>query len=84
MRRIEALGGGNRVRFCEVLGHALLGVLGAARERSRGALGAPDKYRPLRVEVLDLEVHSFVPSFGLLVPTVRAYAGEVKRRAPCP
>ena len=66
MRRIEALGGGNRVRFCEVLDHAFLGVLGAARERPRGALEAPDKYRPVGVQLLDLEVHSFVPSVGVL------------------
>lgn len=43
--------------FCEVLDHTLLGTLSAARERSRVALGTADKHRPLRVEVLDLEVH---------------------------
>ena len=54
------------MRFCKVLDHAFLGVLGAARERSRVAVGATDKDRPLRVQLLDLEVHSFVPSVGVL------------------
>ena len=66
MRRIETLGGEDRVLLCEVVGHTLPGVVVAARERSRGALGAADEYGPLRVEVLDLEVHSFVPSVGVL------------------
>ena len=46
----------------EVVGHAFPGVVVAAGERSRGALGAADEHGPLRIEVLDLEVHSFVPS----------------------
>ena len=73
MRRIETLGGEDGVLVCEVLDHALPGTLSAARERSRVALGAADKHRPLRVKVLDLEVHSFVPSVGRLV---EQHAGE--------
>ena len=77
MRRIIALGGGDRVRFCKVLDHALIGVVVTARERSRGALGAADEHGPLRVEVLDLEVHSFIHSFGLLISTVWQVRGRM-------
>jgi len=73
MRRIETLGGEDRVRFCEVLNHAFPGTLSAARERSRVALGAADKHRPFRVKVLNLEVH-----FGSFVRVVGTYSTRLR------